>query len=203
MRTPPRVPATREARVRLFVAVEFPGAVRDRLWEETAPLRDATRAVKWVAPALMHATLKFLGERPPESRGPIAAALASATRRHAPIDGALRGLGAFPNFRRPRVVWVGIDEGGRLARVAADIDTALEPLGVERERRPFTPHLTLGRVRDGAPAAELDALRLAAERTSVEHRLSIDHVALVRSTLGSGGPRYDLLESVPFGGGAT
>jgi 2'-5' RNA ligase len=189
--------------VRLFVAVEFPVAVRDRVWDETAPLRETTRAVRWVPPALMHATLTFLGERPPESRDAIDAALVGATRGHAPIAGALRGLGAFPNFRRPRVVWLGIDDGGQLARVAADVDTALQPLGVERERRGFTPHLTLGRVREGAPPAELDALRVAAERTRLEHPVSIDHIALVRSTLGAGGPRYDVLQSIPLGGGAT
>lgn len=192
----------REAPVRLFIAVEFPAEVCERLWDETTALREAAPSVKWVAPALMHITLKFFGERRPSARWPIGEAMARAVWPRSPIACELRTLGAFPNFRLPHVVWVGIDDGGLLARLAADVDSALVRAGIERERRAFNPHLTLGRVRDETPREELDALRLAAERTQMSHHAVVGHVMLVRSTLGLGGPRYDVLESVPLGGGA-
>lgn len=187
--------------MRLFVAVDFPPAVREALWTETTPLREATTRVKWVPPALMHVTLKFLGERDPGEVAGLVEGLRRAAVGGSPVRTRIGGIGAFPNFRRPRVVWVGVDDVGALGRLATRIDGEYAALGLEREARPFVPHLTLGRAKGEATSQELSALRLAADRVRGTHDAIIDRVSLVHSTLGPAGPTYRELESIPLEGG--
>ena len=136
--------------MRLFVAVDPSGTVRAALARAQATLREAApRAdVRWVDPTNLHLTLKFLGNVADERAGDVSGALKASVAGHAPIALAVRGLGAFPSLRRPRIVWAGLVDGVvPLRALAAAIDTALEPLGHPREDRPFAAHVTLGRVR--------------------------------------------------------
>ncbi len=134
--------------MRLFVAVNLADALRAPLAAAQRQLAATGADVKWTDPAGFHLTLKFLGEVDEARLPQIEQAVAAAVAGQGPFDLHLRGMGGFPTARSPRVVWVAVTEGRFvLARLAGRLEEAFEPLGFEREKRPYSPHLTLGRVR--------------------------------------------------------
>jgi 2'-5' RNA ligase len=142
--------------------------------------------------------VKFLG-RIDEGHVPAAIkALHTAAAGHHPFDLEIASLGAFPSPTRPRVLWAGVAEGeAPLAALAAAVDDALAPLGFQRETRAFTAHVTLARVREPRRTPALaEALGAAASRRF--GRVTIDHVALMRSDLSPRGARYTALSTVPL-----
>ena len=150
-----------------------------------------------MAAANLHVTLKFLGPIE-ETRVPaIADALGAAASRRAPFDLAVRGLGAFPDVSRPRVVWAGLEEARALGVLAGEVDGALAALGLPRESRPFSAHVTLGRVRE---PRRNPALAAALARPADFGRLAVTRVSLMRSDLGPGGARYTELAGVLLAG---
>jgi RNA 2',3'-cyclic 3'-phosphodiesterase len=170
--------------------------VRARLAAEVERLRPQARDVAWVARDNLHLTLKFLGGVEPDRLDTLAEALVAAVARHPGFDLVVRGLGAFPSRTRPRVLWAGVDAGGAaLATLAAGIDDAIEPLGFAREARPFSAHVTLGRVRE--PRSDP---RLAGALTldEVFGRQRVLRVSLMRSELSPRGARYTELAAAPL-----
>jgi 2'-5' RNA ligase len=130
--------------VRVFVALDIPEAVRAEIGALVAKLRPACRAARWTRIEGAHVTLKFIGEVSPEKVEPIKAALAQI-RVTDLIEMKFRNVGFFPNEGRPRVFWAGIESGADLVALAAAVERDLEPLGIAREQRSFSPHLTLAR----------------------------------------------------------
>jgi RNA 2',3'-cyclic 3'-phosphodiesterase len=130
--------------MRLFVATDIPEDVAAAVATLVARLRPTCRGARWARIEGLHVTLKFIGEIPAEKVGAIVSALKDVTFAK-PIALTFRGLGFFPNERRPRVLWAGIDAGPELAALAASVEAALIPTGVPREDRAFSPHLTLAR----------------------------------------------------------
>ena len=130
--------------MRLFVALDIPEDVRAAIGTLIAKLRVVCRSARWVRIEGAHITMKFIGEVPAEKAEDIKAGLASVPFS-TPIQMIFRGLGFFPDERRPRVLWAGIEANADLGALAAATETALEPLGIARERRVFSPHLTLAR----------------------------------------------------------
>jgi 2'-5' RNA ligase len=188
--------------VRLFFAINFPADLRERLWSDAQALRGAvTRGVKWTEPALMHVTVKFLGETDESVVPSLVAAASDAVAALPPVDAVVHRFGAFPNFDRPRIVWVGIDDRGQLGRVATAIDRACTTFGFEEERRQFATHITIVRVKDVVHRDELTELRQKAERSQSSRATRIETVDLMRSHLGPAGPRYDVMEAIPLGSG--
>src|ERR1043165_2472121 len=100
--------------MRIFLAINPPADVRRRAWEATAPLRDLSPAVDWIVEPKIHLTLKFIGEMPEGDVAPLTAAIEESARTHAAPVVHLGTIGAFPNFRRPRVIWMGIEQEPRL-----------------------------------------------------------------------------------------
>ena len=187
---------------RLFVAVTFPAALRERLWRQTAEMRAGEAPVRWVGPDRLHLTLKFLGGVE-EARVPeISRAVSAAARVGEPFRLALRGAGGFPSLDRARVWWVGVEPAPELLALQARVEDGLAELGVEREDRPFHPHVTLGRTRRRAGAAAVRAVAAAARRASLEAEHRVEEIELVRSRLGSGGPRYTAESAHRLGEGA-
>jgi RNA 2',3'-cyclic 3'-phosphodiesterase len=131
--------------MRLFVALDIPDEVRAAIGALIAKLRVVCRSGRWVRIEGAHITLKFIGEVSAEKAADIKTALA-AVPFHNPIHMSFRGLGFFPDARRPRVLWAGIKANADLGALAAAAETALEPLDIARERRAFSPHLTLARL---------------------------------------------------------
>jgi len=192
--------------IRAFIAIPLPesllahlGRLQRRLEQEVPP-----RSVRWVRPENIHLTLQFLGDTPVEKVLRIKAALEVVARYAPPCTFAVGGLGCFPNPRRPRVIWVGVQEPtGRLAALQDAIEEAMAPLGYPPEGRGFTPHLTLGRVQ--RRASRDDAARIGQVITSTDiGRLGeapAGRFVLFQSVLRPTGPEYTMLAEFRLGGG--
>lgn len=187
--------------MRLFVALEIPAAVRANLAAlieqlRALPVRDGGKNARWVRAQNLHVTLKFIGEAAPEKLDGIRGAL-SGVRAERPVELACRGLGFFPNEKRPQVFWAGLDASENLAKLAEDIDRVLATAGVPREKRAFEPHLTLARF--GAPRLD-ETLRAtiagAAGREFGSFGASEFH--LIESKTKPSGAEYTRVASFPF-----
>lgn len=182
--------------MRLFVALELTEEVRAAVRALIARLEPAGADLRWVRPEGMHLTLKFIGEVPEEKLAPLQAALGAVVSA-APVALNFHGLGYFPNERAPRVLWVGAQASANLAPLAADLEAALEPLGIAREKRPFSPHLTLGRFRSskGLPRLQEEIARLPGLDFG---RVETRELALYQSRLAPGGAQYTRLRAFGF-----
>jgi 2'-5' RNA ligase len=156
-------------------------------------LRHCLRAVKWVEPENLHLTLKFLGEVPQEQIPAVQEALDRVARQHSPLEPEVSGLGAFPDSRRPRVVWAGVTEGREaLIRLALHLNRELAHLGIAAEARPFAGHVTLGRIRQLQPAPLLERQMQACSGARFGRR-PVSEFCLVQSLLRPAGPVYTIL----------
>jgi RNA 2',3'-cyclic 3'-phosphodiesterase len=178
---------------RLFIAAELPQNIKAELAETQMQLRRANLPVSWSSVGSMHLTLRFLGDTSVALIPKLDQAMHAALAPHQAIALRLQGVGAFPNNRRPNVVWVGI--GGALAALQhtqADIEAALGRLGIAPEPKAFRPHLTLGRLRrEASPEQQRqlgDAIRSLPPPKSLEW--TVERIVLFRSELHSSGPTY-------------
>ena len=184
---------------RLFVAVPVADDVRAAVGElmeavAGAPIGERIFGQpRWVRVDGLHLTLRFLGATPDERQPALAEALTDAARGVAPFRVVLSGGGAFPNAYRPRVLWIGIDEGKeQLADLVVRMDEHLAPLGWPPQEHPFAPHLTLART-DGVPGADERAQRLADVAREVRLSWQVDRVVLYKSIVGRGPARYEVV----------
>jgi len=179
--------------LRLFVAVDVPPVVRDAASASVAPWRERFPRAKWVPPQNQHVTLKFLGSTWPRLVPWVHETVAAVAGAHARVPSRALGLGAFPNARRARVLWVGLhDAEARLARMAAALDEAFSR-EFAPEKRGFTPHLTVARF---DPPVGLEGVE---EAKPVSEPFGIDRIVLFRSHLRRPAPVYEELESFSLG----
>lgn len=208
---PPAVDAV-DARLRLFLAVPLPAAVKELIGGEIERLRREGWPVRWVQPESAHLTLHFLGETEPERAELIRFAMPSVVAAHAPFDLRTAAFGVFPGFRRPRVLWLGLHGPvHRLETLQQDIVRSLGGLGFEGNDEAFHPHITLGRVRDAdgegvrlrdlpemVKAAFVDRVTGAAIAPPATPA-PVREVLLMRSHLGASSPRYEQIAAFPLG----
>jgi 2'-5' RNA ligase len=190
--------------IRTFIAIPLPepllaqlARVQRQLEREVPP-----RSVRWVRPESIHLTLKFLGDTPTEKLPQIEAALAAVAQNGPACTFTVTGLGCFPNSRRPRVLWVGVQEPtGRLAALQNAIEEAVAPFGYPPEGRGFTPHLTLGRVHRRADRRDVARVGEIVATTEVGPlgEVAVHHFALIRSLLKPTGAEYTTLAEFHVG----
>ena len=186
--------------MRCFVAIDLPAAVRAALDAAQQRLRAAAPGadVRWVDPAGMHLTLKFLGAVPDEQVGAVGATVGGAVGHHASIPLVCAGLGVFPGPGRPRVFWAGLDGAlAELGRLAAEVERATESLGFLREARPFRGHVTLGRARSARGVARI-VKAIAAAGSPEFGAWTATEVVLFRSHLRPTGARYEAVARLPL-----
>jgi len=185
-------------RVRSFIAILLDEAVRDAIASEVERLKPLARSVAWVPPQNLHLTLKFLGELQTESLEAIKEALVEGVSEAERFTLAFHGLGVFPGLARPRVLWVGVAHGAlQCQALQARVDAALARRGLPKEGRPYTPHLTIGRVRDPRGLTALQqAITRNAQKGFGDSRVS--SISLMRSDLHPSGARYTELYTVSF-----
>jgi 2'-5' RNA ligase len=188
--------------LRLFLAINLPAAERQAIHEAVAPLRAAARSVSWVAADKLHLTLKFIGARPPEDADALRAAIAPAAARALPATLELGGLGAFPDLRAPRVIWMHVHPDPRLELLHHDVETACAGAGYELDGRTFRPHITLGRVRERLAANAARALAEAARGIHYRGRARATSVEIMSTESTPQGSRYRALASLALAGGA-
>ena len=181
--------------MRLFVALPISSQLSERLARFVGELRRADAKPRWANPENLHVTLKFIGQLADERLADVEKTLGKvAPRPQMALE--IRGIGFFPNHRRPAVVWAGI-EAPELASLAAQIDEALAPCGVARETRPFLPHLTLARLKEPRLSGPLRAL-VANSRDRLFGGQIATEFHLMESKTKSTGAEYTTLHSFPF-----
>lgn len=197
--TPTPTPAADH--VRLFVACEVPEEVRESMGTVIETLRSRSGvAVRWIRPEGVHVTLKFLGEVPPKKLPSIKIALQEAVVRHSPFHLEFSNIGMFGGREGLRMMWVGIaGDVLRLEALVRDVNKALAVVGFEPERRPFRPHMTLGRVRDEIPTRQRAEIEVAVGKVDVPTTSwRTAQVSLMRSRLAPGGAVYDVIATFPL-----
>ena len=189
--------------IRSFIAIELPSEIKAELTSlEERLISGQHPFVKWVAPEGIHLTLKFLGNVAQTTLPQIIEAVARIAQPISPFHLQIGGLGAFPNLQRPQVIWVGV--GGEVEKLAAlqrGVDAALAPLGFHPESRPFSPHLTLGRLRERASPRERQNFGQWVSSTKFETSLSfeVEALSLMKSQLTPSGAIYSQLASIKLG----
>jgi 2'-5' RNA ligase len=190
--------------IRTFVAIELPSQIKAALSQLQGNLRTSKNAsVKWVNPEGIHLTLKFLGNIDEAEVPALTKALSEAVRGVAPFSLQLGDPGAFPGNQAPRVVWVGVEgEIELLLTLHNNVDRVLTPLGFPPEKRAFSPHLTLGRVREEASPGERRRLgeNIASLKTEAKLSFKVESLSLMRSKLTREGALYSRLASFAFCG---
>jgi 2'-5' RNA ligase len=183
-----------EKSMRLFTALDLPGDIMGKLDQLLERLRP-TAPLRWSTVANLHITTKFIGAWPEERLDELKASLAGIPGRD-PISVHIRDLGAFMNPKKPRFFWCGVTAPG-LAELAADTETAVAALGIAREEREYSPHLTLARIDDGF---DMTALRTAvvAQTTFDFGSFEARSFFLYQSKSKPGGSVYTKLAEFPF-----
>jgi 2'-5' RNA ligase len=176
--------------MRTFIAIELSPEIKDELADIQAQLKTSNADVKWVKPQAMHLTLKFLGNITQEKIEEVKKALDTISPNHKPFEISLFQIGGFPKLEYPRVIWVGIDKGcSRAEAIAKDVVEGLSNIGFEKEKRPFTAHLTLGRVKSPKGRNELVS-KMKALDFKPSASCTIDKITLFQSTLTPQGSIY-------------
>lgn len=185
------------ATIRTFLALQLPASVRDTLSSLESEFDPVRAALRWVAPELLHLTVRFLGDVPAGRMDAVAAAARSAALATVPFTLTVEQVGSFSGSRGTRVIWAGLrrDLGyGLLTGLFLRVEDALEEEGFAGEQRAFSPHVTLARVRDDAPSnlrrevvARVDALERSCR---LELSVPVTELVVMRSDLSSSGPRY-------------
>ncbi len=187
--------------IRLFVACEVPDEVKLAIGEVIERLRARSgTAVRWIRPEGVHVTLKFLGEVPVKKLPAIRLALQEAVVGHSPFELEFSNIGTFGGREGLRIMWVGIaGDVLRLEALVRAVNAVLAVVGFEPERRPFRPHLTLGRVRDSISTRQRAEIEVAVGKMEVPPSTwRTTHVSLMTSSLTRAGADYDVLATFPL-----
>lgn len=182
-------------KIRTFVAIEMPEDVRQQFKEVQATLRRADAHVKWVEPHNIHLTLKFLGDIGEDQLERLFQGVVEAAQEISPFEISLSRLGAFPNLKRPRVIWIGVEEGKEnLSQLQKKLEDSICRHGFSREDRKFSPHLTIGRVK--SPRGVDDLVTIIKETPFESHSIGMRDVVVMKSTLTPEGPIYTPLKKI-------
>lgn len=188
--------------LRAFIAVELPISIQDAIQQQTFQLRQALdpSLVRWTPAHSVHLTLKFLGDVSPANLNLLTEMLTREAEQHPAFDMRVGNIGSFPTSRQPRVIWVGLYAPAVLGSLQRGIEAAAARLGYAPDDRPFSPHLTIGRVRQNLSNADLQKIRAALDSTQVGHigTATVDCAYLYKSDLQPGGSVYTRLFSAPL-----
>jgi 2'-5' RNA ligase len=188
--------------LRTFIAVEIPSQVQRKIQEAVEPLRKelGSSLIRWVPTQNIHITLKFLGDVSPASVDHLTQILRTEADACPAFDMQMGGLGSFPSPRRPRVLFIGIQAPAELEALYRGIESACARLGYESEKRDFSPHLTIGRVKQDASVTDQQKIRHALEGATIDSlgTARVNSVHLYKSELKPSGSVYTQIYSAPL-----
>ncbi len=184
---------------RLFIAVELPSQTQLELSKVQRTLA-SLRAVRWTHFRLIHLILQFLGNTPIEKIDPLSNALRENLSSISSFPLSLEKVGAFPNLKHPRIIWAGIAKNTNLAELHHLVTTATSSIGIPADKKPFNPHLTIGRVQKWARRDDFHKMDTALSRVTIGKiaTFQVEHIALIRSQLTREGPVYTPLAKIPL-----
>lgn len=184
--------------MRCFLAIELPQAVHDRLAELQKRLAVLDRLVRWTRVEQIHLTLKFLGDVPDRQAAAVCVAARKVAERFEPFDLDIRGTGCFPLGGPARIVWAGLaDPPASLLECQEACEETYAALGFKPEKRMFKPHLTIGRVRDGADSRQVRAA-VQAQADFAAGRCRVTELVMFQSVLRPSGPIYTAIARAPL-----
>ena len=184
--------------IRAFIAVDLDDPVIEKVCNVVAILKSRITEIRWLRKENLHLTLKFLGNIAESQVEPITAALRHPLGLFSPCTISAKGLGVFPDFRRPKILWVGLT-GDQLVQLAAEIESALMPLGFTPENRAFTPHLTIGRWREGSRPAKNLRQEIDSLNDFEFGACAVRQIVLFQSVLKPEGATYSELRTIQLG----
>jgi 2'-5' RNA ligase len=177
--------------MRVFLALELPGAIKEHLLTVTKSMSQRVSGVKWVKAEGLHVTLKFFGEIEEKKVQEIGEALHGINEQRLAMPVQLKEINAFPDLMRPRVIVVTFQEGvDNVKAIFHDIESRLLAADIQKEVRVFTPHITVGRVKDAAPLLKRNIIALE------EKRFLLDNLVIYQSTLTREGALYAPLKEI-------
>jgi 2'-5' RNA ligase len=189
-------------KIRSFLAFELPEEFKRIISRASGEMKKAHLNVKWIKTGNIHLTVVFIGDVDSEQLDSLEKRVAGVCREHGPFNMAINGAGVFSSRRNPRVLWIGLD--GEIDEMAAFRDSLqknLKPFGIKQEKRPFNPHLTLGRFRKNAkPGVHLDELLLN-YKDLISPVCTLRELVLFKSDLKPDGAVYTKLNVWPLAGG--
>ena len=186
--------------MRVFIAVELSESIRTTIVQIQGKLRGTEDKIKWVDPSLIHLTLKFLGEIKKEKLAPVIEVTQKIAQKFSPFLMEVKGVGAFPSLSSPRVIWLGVDTGStNLEKLASELENHLAKNGFSKEKKKWTPHLTLGRVKSLVEPRKLSGLILR-EKEVVGGKMEVREISVIESRLTPSGPIYTVLERINLKG---
>ncbi len=180
--------------IRSFTAIELPPVLKDEIGRYIVDLKKIQRGIKWVKAENLHITLKFIGEQSPALTADITDALGTIDFNIGKFTVTVAETGAFPNKRRPRVIWLGLSANpeNALTDLQASIEKKLETIGIEREKRPFSAHLTIGRVKFGENFGRI--WQYIEKYPFPPFSFEVDSFAHIKSLLQKHGAQYTVLK---------
>jgi len=185
--------------MRTFIAIGLPETIRDSLAGTQERLKNSGADVKWVEPANIHLTLKFLGEADNGKLPEVILILEDVIKDKKVFQVSISSIGSFPRINSPRVIWVGTDKGsGETKKIAEELEEKLVKIGIPKEDRAFQSHITIGRIR-----STLNREQLAQDLNNLVNKFSqenlifyVTSVSLFKSTLTPKGPIYEVVKEV-------
>jgi len=182
--------------MRTFIAIELPQGIKDSLSRLQEELKATEADVKWVAPENIHLTLKFLGEIDDKKLEKITKIIDDAAKEKNKFQIRISSLGTFPKIDFPRVIWVGVDIGDKETKaIAEELEEKIAKIGIPKENRPFSSHITIGRTKSSLNREKLvQNLKNKAELGANKLEFYVTKITLFQSTLTPHGPIYKVLK---------
>lgn len=185
-------------KLRTFIAIELPGEIQKKLGEFSESIKNPQDRVTWVSSNNIHVTLKFLGDVPIGDIDSIRDIISAVAKNYSSFEAAIKGTGVFPDPRSPRVVWIGIDTGKeKIKNIYMDLEERLASIGIPKEERSFTPHLTLGRVKYIKDVKRFTE-GISKHKEDLFGNFTADSISLIKSTLTPKGSVYETLYRMPL-----
>lgn len=187
--------------IRTFFAIDLPVLTSEQIEKELLLLKNSNlQNIKWASFSSMHITIKFIGEFNPDHQPSIQKDLLSHLRKFGEIKLSFGKMGVFPNLRNPKIVWLSLNERRQLIRLAQVVDLITSNYGYPKEKRNFSPHLTIGRVRKNASSKEKELLsqKIANNKSMDIEPFTTDKLSFIKSSLTPQGPTYSTLFRIPL-----
>lgn len=182
--------------MRIFISIEIPEEIKEKIEKLVNSMKLMLTPIKWADKKNLHVTLKFLGWVADEKLPEMKKCIADCVRGFGPFTLNFAGIGSFPDQKHPRAIWVALNEGADRSKKLADkIDCEISRQGFREEEREFTPHLTIGRIKEKVDVAALSKFVLEHGGTDFGS-MKVGHISIMKSTLRRSGPTYEELDQV-------